>query len=193
MDNSKMNNSKYVEYVNSHVEEIAKYVNDCFEESKDSIREELIEIISGYLTPIPTHYVHEDDDNPYDHSGVIVEDGDVSLDQTISDFLENEYSGNQEATFMSHMGWNYNTYGDELSDETIRIAGDIMFPAIKRYIEKHFNISLSDEEFEDIRFKCFDSIYDECIASDFFFVAPAIEFVNIGNIKLTDIVEKEEE
>ena len=189
-----MDNSIYVEYVNSHVPEIAKYVNDCFDNSKELIRAKLIKIIRGYLTSIPTHYVHMDDDNPYDHSGIIVEDGELSLDQTISEFLENEYSGNQEATYMSGMGWNYNTYGDELSEETIQIAGDIMHLAIQRYIEKHFSISLSDEEFEDIRFKCdeFDPIYNECVASDFFWSEPAIEFVNIGDIKLTDIVDEKD-
>ena len=188
-----MNNSIYIDYINSHVNEIAEYVNNCFDSSKDSIRTKIIRKIQEQLTPLPTHYVKKQDGNPYDYSGIIVSDGNISLNLTVADFLKNEYSGNKEATYISKMGWNYNTYADELSYDTLEIAAEIMFPAIQKHVESHFKVKFTDEEFEKIKESCgdFDEIYDNCIASDFFFSSFAIEYVDIGNIKLADIRKEE--
>lgn len=187
-----MDNSKYIDYVNSHVDEITAYVDKCFEQSKDFIKIKLIRLIRDYLSPIPIHYVIKNDYDPYDSSGILIEQGYVSLDQTVKEFLQNEYSGNKEATYTSGMGWDYNTYGHELHYETINIAADIMYSAICRYIEDQFHVSLSDEEIEDIHDSCedFDRIYDNCIANEFFFGTPAVEFVGIENMLLKDIVKK---
>ena len=64
-----------------------------------------------------------------------------------------------------------------------------MLSAIRRCIETEFSITLSDNEFEQIKVSCgeFDPIYDNCFASDFFWAEFAIEFVGIENIKLADI------
>lgn len=187
-----MDNSRYINFVNSHVDKIAAYVNECFKQSKDSIKEKLICLIRDFLSPVPIHYAIKDNHSSYDDSGILVEQGSVSLDQTIKEFLQNEYSGNKEATYSSGMGWNYNTYEDELHYDTMDIASNIMFPAICKYIEDHFHVSLSDEEFEDIVDSCgdFDEIYDNCIANEFFFGTPAVEFVGIENMLLKDIVKK---
>ncbi|MGN0466865.1 MAG: hypothetical protein ACI4F9_11050 [Lachnospiraceae bacterium] len=188
MDNIKV----YSDYVNNNVELIAEEVNRQFEISKDWIKAKIIRKIREYLTPIPAHYEWEEDDCPYDHSGRIVKNGFVSLNQTIDEFLENEYSGNTEATYISGMGLQYNTFGNELSYYTIEIAGEIMYSSIGRHIEKHFNISLSDDELEAVRDKCgdFDRIYDICLATDFFCYEAAIEFTKIGNRKLYQVVKK---
>lgn len=47
-----MNNSIYIDYINSHVNEIAEYVNNCFDSSKDSIRTKIIRKIQEQLTPL---------------------------------------------------------------------------------------------------------------------------------------------
>lgn len=188
-----MDNSKYIEYVNSHIEEIAEYVDEHFEQAKDFIKAKLICQIRKYLSPVPVHYVQKYDNNPYDCSGILVESEYISLNQTVKEFLHNEYSGNKEATYVSGMGWSYNTYEDELHYLTIDIAASIMFPAIRRYIENQFDVTLSDDEFENIQFSCrkFDEIYDNCMASEFFFGYPAIEFVGIENIQLDEIIKNE--
>ena len=180
---------KYIEYVNTNTENIANYVTSCFEASKDLIRAKLIKEIKEYITPPPTHYVWEYDDNPYDCSGEIIEDGVVNLNQTVKEFLENEYSGNQEPTFTSGMGWHYNNYEDELHYYTIELAADIMNSAIRRCIETKFSVSLSDDDLEQIKESCdeFDEIYENCTAFDFFCSCFAVEFVGIENMKLTDI------
>lgn len=183
---------EYIEYVDTNTENIANYVNSCFEESKDFIRAKLIREIRGYITPPPVHYVWKYDGDPYDSSGIVVKKGLVNLNQTIKEFLENEYTGNKEATYTSGMGWHYNNYGDELSYYTLEIAGDIMHSAIQRFLEKEFGVKLSDDEFERIRESCgeFDPIYDNCFASDFFWSEFAVEFVGIENIRLADIQKK---
>lgn len=45
-----------------------------------------------------------------------------------------------------------------------------------------------------VKEKCyeFDEIYDNCVANEFFFACRAMEILGIGDIKLTDIVEKEQ-
>lgn len=184
-----MEYSTYIEYVNSNTKNIANYVNSCFEMSKDFLKAKLIKKIREYINPLPIHYIIEFDGESYDYSGDIVENGFINLNQTIKEFLENEYSGNKEATYISRMGWRYNTYRDELHYDTIELAADIMFPAIRRCIEREFSIKLSEDDFEQIKESCgeFDEIYDNCIASDFFFGYPAIKFVGIENIKLTTI------
>lgn len=188
-----MDNSRYIEYVNSHIEEISEYVDEHFEQAKDFIKAKLICQIRKYLSPISVHYDLKSDNDPYDCSGILVESGYISLNQTVKEFLQNEYSGIKEATYISGRSWSYNTYEDELHYYTIDIAANIMFPAIQRYIENQFDITISDDEFEDIQSSCgeFDEIYDNCMASDFFFGYPAIEFVGIENIQLNNIIKKE--
>lgn len=67
-----------------------------------------------------------------------------------------------------------------------------MLSAIRRCIETEFSITLSDDEFEQIKVSCgdFDEIYDNCIAFNFFGAEAAVEFVGIENVKLIDIQKK---
>ena len=62
-----MDNSKCVEYVNSHVDEIAGYVNECFDQSKEFIKARLIRRIRDELSPTPVHYEIKYVYDPYDH------------------------------------------------------------------------------------------------------------------------------
>lgn len=68
-----------------------------------------------------------------------------------------------------------------------------MLLAIKEYIEQYFDEKLSDELYNTIKEKCYDfnEIYDNCVANEFFFACGAMKFLGIGDMKLTDIVEKE--
>ena len=181
--------------INSYINEIGqlKGQNDNAEYQIGELKNRVsgyIEDIRKFLTPIPVHYEWRYDGNPYDFSGEIFKNGYISLDQTVDAFLENEYTGDMEATYNSGCGWYYRTYGDELQYSTLEIASIIMCSAIKECIEKEFNISLSEEDFENIKENCneFDPIYDECLASDFFWWEAAVEFVTIGSLKLTDIL-----
>lgn len=187
-----MNIDLYVKYVYSNTEKIVNAVNNNFKQSKEFIKAELIKTIKNFLNPIPKHYDWEVDYNPFDYSGVIVENGIIDLNQTVLNFLNEEYTGNKVATYLSGMGWYYETYEDELRYTTMEIASNIMLITIKECIETKFLVKLSENEFEEIRDACldFDAIYSNCKACDFFFSTSAVEFVGIENIKLIDIIEK---
>lgn len=185
-----MDIQQYANYVNSHVEEIARCVDVHFEKNRRQIRSKIVKEIKRYITPLPVHFEIKRDNNPFDCSGVLVEDGNITLNQTVTDFLQNEYTGNKTATYMSGMGWSYDTYEDELGYLTLEIASEIMLSAIRKHIESHYCVKLSDDEFEDIRCACyeFDDIYMACIANEFFSSLEAIKFVGIGDIKLSSFV-----
>lgn len=184
------NIQQYVNYVNSHVEEIAKYVDARFEKDRAQIKNKIIEEIKGYITPLPVHFERKRDNNPFDRSGVLVEDGDIDLNQTVEEFLQYEYTGAKRATYMSGMGWSYDTYEDELEYLTLEMSYETMVSVIREHVESRFCVKLSDCEFEDIKCACydFDDIYMDCIANEFCCPLEAIKLVGIGDIKLSSFV-----
>lgn len=177
-----------VKYIEEHAMEIAKEVNKSFEDSKEEIKSKIIQEIKNYIESIPVHYEWKDDGCPYDHSGILVKDGVVDMEQTVSNFLESEYSGQTEATYMSGCGFHYRSYGDELSYETLDIAEEIMIRIIRKYIIS-FNTDLLENQIEYIISDCHDYVYDNCLAFDFFNYEPAIKFVDIGELTLNQIKE----
>ena len=131
-----------LEIIKDHTEEIAKKINEQFELEKESIKEQLLDEIKGYITPVPSHYEWTRGDCPYDDSGELYVDGLVSLDQTIAEFLENEYTGEKEATYESHRGFYYECYGDKLCYVTQDIEGEILRKVTRKYLEELFGKSL---------------------------------------------------
>jgi hypothetical protein len=185
--------SKCAEYINANVDAIAKVVDVRLEESKSDIRKKLVFKLKDYVTPVPVHYVWKYDGDPYDSSGIIVSDGNVDMDQTVQDFLDNEYTGNREATYLSHMGWNYITYGEDLSYDTLAIGNEILLSVIFEHLYAKFGVSLSDDDLFDLRDECnnFDDIYENCLVYEFFMSNAAIEFVGLTDIKLVDVLNME--
>lgn len=179
------------EYIISHTNEIAEYADKCLYEKKDLMRVQILEIIKGYLSGNPIHFEWKNNDNPYDKSGIIVENGKISLDQSVIHFLENEYSGNKEPSYESGMGWIYNTYGDELRYEIAQIIGYIVSEVIRKYIEEHFSITISDKEFLDIEDSCdgFNDIFGTSVLEKFLHYDYTIMYVGIGDLLLSAIKE----
>ena len=187
-----MDIQQYTNYVNSHVEEIAKYVDARFEKDRAQIKNKIIEEIKGYITPLPVHFERKRDNNPFDRSGVLVEDGDIDLNQTVEEFLQYEYTGAKRATYISGMGWSYDTYGDELGYYTLEMSYETMVSVIRGHIESRFCVKLSDCEFEDIKCACdeFEDIYMACMANELCFPSEAIEFIGIGDMELRLLITK---
>lgn len=188
------NMQKCIDYIKNNEPEIAEYVNSLFLARKDEIQKQLLEYIAGQLDPIPPHFEWRYVGCPYDYSGALVEQGKISLNQSVEDFLENEYTGTKSTIFESHYGFSFDTYGDDLSSESLSIGFVIMIDGIKDYVESHTEISFqqfSQEEFLIIRTECneFDPIYDECHASDFFWAASAVEFAGISSMTLKEVLD----
>lgn len=127
---------QFSDYINCHITEIVNHINEQFHNSKDFIKAKILHEIKRYLEPLPIHYEWQYDGCPYDCSGELVYDGYVSLNQTISDFLANEYSGQRVPTYESGRGFNYLTYGDKLSDFTRSLADTIMYNSVKSQLKK---------------------------------------------------------
>lgn len=184
-------NQKNVDIINQYVEdnceEIAEKVDEYFEQSKGMIWEKVIAEIKSYLESVPEHYDWEPSKCAYDSSGKLVENGKVDLNQTIREFLENEHTGTKKATHISGCGYDYPTYGDDLSELTRDIGLDMLIKCIREILDTALLIDVSEDDVID---SYYDSVYDNCIANEFFFWEGAIEFLNIGNIKLSDLVEK---
>lgn len=84
------NMQKCIDYIKNNEPEIAEYVNSLFLARKDEIQKQLLEYIAGQLNPIPPHFEWRYVGCPYDYSGALVEQGKISLNQSVEDFLENE-------------------------------------------------------------------------------------------------------
>ena len=187
---------KFLEkFLKEHAEELCERVDAEFENQKEEIKASVLDEIKSYLSPVPTHFVWKDDGCPYDHSGIIVENGVVDLDQTVDDFLMFEYTGTKMPSFESGRGWNYETYDDFLSQYTFEIGSDIMVEEIQKFIEEQFKAELPENLFEfydyDTAFDhIYNDIYDNCIAWKFFYYEGVFEFLGtgIGDMLLSDLV-----
>lgn len=180
---------KYVDFLNDSALKIAVYTNQNFIKEKENIKQKILEKIKKYLNPVPTHFEWEYDGCPYDHSGILVKNGLISLKLTISEFLEDEYTGTSIPTYESGCGLRYETYGDDLSYYTLDLAYDIMLNSIKKYTKEHFQEEVSEKTFEVVRnIRDFDDVYDECYANQFFCSEGAIDFIGIGKIRLSELV-----
>lgn len=75
---------------------------------------------------------------------------------------------------------------------TIEMGLEIMLSTIREHIESHYCVKLSNDEFEDIKFACydFDDIYMTCIVNKFYSSLEAIEFVGIGDMELSSLVNE---
>lgn len=177
-----------IELIRDHTKEIAQKINEQFELEKDSIKEQLLEEIRGYITPVPKHYEWTRGDCPYDDSGEIYVDGLVSLDQTIAEFLENEYTGEKEAVYQNRHGLRYETYGDRIENLTRNIGFDILKKITCEYAEKLLSTAISGEDFMKILEKYNYEIYVDSMAFDFIFYERAIRFVRIEGLKLSELV-----
>ena len=184
------NAGKCIKYLKKNTLTVATLVNNCFNERKDGMRKYFMEEIKSELLGNTVHYVWKRGNCPWDDSGELVQDGNIDLQQTVNSFMENEYTGAWEATYESGHGMRYLTYGDAFSYTTLEIGETIMCTTIKNHLEDIFHIELTKEEWDDIIDECHDRIYDECLASDFFWCKEAMEFVNIGEMTLDDLLEE---
>lgn len=191
ISNKPSNNVKiYLDFIDEHFDDIVKYVNTYFDNQKEDIKLELIRELKSYLDPMPVHYEWESDDCPWDYSGIIKEDGIISEDITVREFLEEEYTGNKTATYCSGYGFSYDRYEEKLSHKTMEIQGKLLVKAVKLYIEQNMNCNISKDDMEsliDIT-SWFDDIYGDSVAGDFFFSPTIAEYVGISEMTLKQII-----
>lgn len=182
---------KYIEYIDANFRFLCSSINKKFEETKDYSRKHFIKIIASMIDKDTIHYEWIPSNNwePWDHSGELKKDGLIDLSQTIYSFLNDEYTGQWTPSYTPGSGKNYITYGDDLSYDTLNYANNILKNTVLHLLEEHFCEKIDGDLFVDIMDERFDDIYTSCIASDFFCWEGAVDFYDIGNYKLKDILK----
>ena len=85
-----------------------------------------------------THYEWRRGDCPYDTSGELKDCGDIDLNISIADFLEEEYTGGTKATYVSGHGLSYETYQDSLTNDTITLCENVLRDAVRICLQEAF-------------------------------------------------------
>ena len=164
------------DYITRHAKEIAEEVNKNFDKQKLQIRDSIIESIRSIMRANKTCL------------DIIQNDESEDQNITIGEFFSYEYSAYQE--YICHNSV-WSDFNEELSYDTLEIGWNIMVKTIKNAIQKKFNISLSDERLDEVKFLCydFDDVYTECRDFDFFCAEPVIEFAGIKDWPLFNLLE----
>lgn len=187
---------KYVDCIYDHDKEIVIYINKQFNESKIEIREDILNKIKDFLSPIPDHYRWKYDGCPYDFSGKLVKKRKINLDQTILDFLKNEYTGKREEShcrgFNDNFKYYFPKYKDLLIDFTIPYANNFVCQCIHKYLNIHFQTNISGTDFKNIMDECciIDEIYCDSITEYFISAERLLKYLKIGKMKLSELMEK---
>ena len=66
-----------------------------------------------------------------------------------------------------------------------------MYNSVKSQLENVFDTTITDELFSEIMDECYDTIYTECLADDFFSYEMPVDFAGIGQMKLTQLIKGE--
>ena len=107
---------KYLGYIEDSLDEVAEKVTRIFDERKKGLAATLCGMLRDAAS-CATHYEWRRGDCPYDTSGELKDCGDIDLNISIADFLEEEYTGGTKATYVSGHGFSYETYQDSLTND----------------------------------------------------------------------------
>lgn len=181
---------QYGELIYNQGDDIANYIDDQFAISKETYSKKLLDKIKELLSPLPAHYAAQPSHSLLDDNFTLEESGGISLDQTIQDFLNNEFVGSGSMRQDEEYGDMPETYGDMLDDYTNSLGVEIMFSLTLKYLNEKNNLTISTEDWEEVcsDFSYFDEIYSDCVCSDFFVAEAAIKVLGIADMKLSDLI-----
>ena len=121
---------------------------------------------------MPVHYEWRASNCQFDFSGSLHPKGRISPRITLGEFLAEEYTGDRKASYISGCGWNYPTYGDDLSYFTLAVGEQIMEQVLCRYVNF---CTLSREEQYELRDEIHDIFYDNTLINEFFWAESLFE------------------
>ena len=180
----------YTDYICGNVLSVAERINMYFDDHEEEIRKRLLDIVRNTVMCHPEHYdwVSKHTDRR-GYGGRLVENGQISLDQTLNSFLT-EYTGGHNLMYRNIKEIVWDTYGDELSGEFDNVGRLALLAALKEILNEQFNASLADNMVEDIYIYCpdGDEVFDNCKAAEFFSAGDVVETYDIGDMLLSDIV-----
>lgn len=121
------------------------------------------EYVRDYISNREIYRWLPEDDNPFDHSGVVEKVPQPELKQFLENeeinfwndsYLDNLYTGEKTASYEPRCGWFYTSFQQEISNELEN-----------EYMEKLWNMNVPPELAEDANYRDdhFDELYDEVI------------------------------
>ncbi len=182
----------YTEFIDSHADVIVAYVNACFEKAKDTIKTRLIKEIRKYITPLPAHYKRELDKDSHDRSGTLVQDGTISPEITVKEFLK-EYDGSKSAIDKTGRKWWFSTYEFKLHGFVFIVAVKIFHAAVRKFLENALGTKISDDDLELLSENGkLNEIFEKVSAYWSFLNGIPTDFVGISDMKLSEILESKD-
>lgn len=170
---------KYLGYIEDSLDEVAEKVTRIFDERKKGLAATLCGMLRDAAS-CATHYEWRRGDCPYDTSGELKDCGDIDLNISIADFLEEEYTGGTKATYVSGHGLSYETYQDSLTNDTITLCENVLRDAVRICLQEAFpEDEVSERDAEEVIYECHDDIYDNCPAESFWPCSGALEYCGI--------------
>ena len=170
---------KYLRYIEDNLDEVTEKVTRIFDERKKGLAATLRGMLRDAVS-CATHYEWRRGDCPYDTSGELKDCGDIDLNISIADFLEEEYTGDAKATYVSGHGLEYETYQDSLTNDTITFCENVLRDAVMICLQEAFpEDEVTERDTEEVIYECHDDIYDNCPAERFWPCSGALEYCGI--------------
>ena len=152
--------------------DVIQKIEDLFESKKQDVADIILNEISAIYADRPLHYRWKRGGIPWDSSGELVEDGILSDNISLLDFLE-EYTGGWIPTYVSGQGKIYEDYDYEISSETQEAGEKIMAEVLQKYIPDN----CSKDEIWYFNDLIHDHFYDETPTSSFFSTRGTIDYL----------------
>lgn len=184
---------KYVNYISEHMKELSDEIEKAFEDKKDTFKKAFIEEIKDALIPVPVHYRWVDDGCPYDHSGELIEDGLIDLDQTLIEFLLFEYSGYKTPTFDSGCGFRYDYYHELIDRYTFDLSFHFTTDIMRNRLNEVFNDNIDEDYIYDILDKADEFMFEIRLSSHAFeyeLSEETAQIYGLSDTTLSDILKE---
>lgn len=169
-------------YFQNHAKEIAEQINQDFIEKKEEFRLVALDVIKSYITPIPPHF--ELDGEKLKCKGML------DLNQTVSNFLRNEYlppffAGNN-ATWWKLQCQKISRMKPKYEDFFRFEIHNIVFEIVEKRIESI--LAAEFPEYEGLGLYCNLFAYvQNSVPVQVFDFWTAIDLLEIGDVSLKDL------
>lgn len=165
--------------------DIVDFIKQYLNSNKSKISAGIFSILRGTISKYTNHYVWEVGDCEYDHSGEIHRDGYVDNKISISDFLENEYTGQSVATYISHYGLHYETCEDVFTQDVSYYMYELMLDLIVEFFETYCCTKIDKDDLFDVT----DDVYEGTEICYFDCIETIVEYTGIDlNTSLNDFI-----
>lgn len=182
--------------------DIVNFIKQYLTDNKTEISNKIFTILRDTILTYKDHYTWECGDCEYDYSGEINRDGNIDTSISILNFLENEYTGEKFATYVSNYGWHYETCGDVFTQDTSHYMYELMLDLIVKFfdiycctvINKDDLFDLTDDVYEGTEicyFDCIETIKEYTGLSMDISIDDFLKYCEVSNHKVSEVDNNE--